>query len=225
MTTLDWPVVRVLGKQRYLFGSLVLLLLVGPLTGSADRPGPNLVMYAVLTLVVITGPLAVSRSRASLAFTFALALLMLVPGLFSTVVDVVTFWIFSTALGVVFFSFLTVLIIRDLLFVSASVDSETLWAAVNVYLLVGIVFAFTYSAIALADPTTFVGKFMDSPLQDQIYGFIYFSFITLTTLGYGDLTPNNTVVGTLTYIEALIGQLYVAIMIARLVALYVARKE
>ena len=47
----------------------------------------------------------------------------------------------------------------------------------------------------------------------------------MTTLGFGDITPNNMGVGTLTYLEAVIGQLYVAIMIARLVGLYISRKD
>ena len=88
----------------------------------------------------------------------------------------------------------------------------------------GAVLRLLYAAIAVYDPTAFTGKFMDSPLRDQIYGFIYFSFVTLTTLGYGDITPNNIMVGTLTYMEALFGQLYVAIMIARLVGLYAVKK-
>lgn len=71
----------------------------------------------------------------------------------------------------------------------------------------------------------FVGKITNAPLRDQMYGFVYFSFVTLTTLGYGDITPNNIVVGTATYFEALIGQLYVAIMIARLVGLYSVRNN
>jgi hypothetical protein len=56
-------------------------------------------------------------------------------------------------------------------------------------------------------------------------GFIYFSFVTLTTLGYGDITPSQTWVSTLNYLEAVIGQLYVAIVIARLVSLYLAKRD
>ena len=97
--------------------------------------------------------------------------------------------------------------------------------AVNVYILVGLFFAFLYAAVAFADPQMFVGKITNAPLRDQMYGFVYFSFVTLTTLGYGDITPNNIIVGTLTYMEALIGQLYVAIMIARLVGLYSVRNN
>jgi len=96
--------------------------------------------------------------------------------------------------------------------------------AVNVYILTGLLFAFLYAGVATFDPSAFTGKFMDSPLRDQLYGFVYFSFVTLTTLGYGDLTPNNIIVGTLTYMEALFGQLYVAIMIVRLVGLYATKK-
>ena len=66
---------------------------------------------------------------------------------------------------------------------------------------------------------------MDESIGNQTYGFIYFSFVTITTLGYGDLTPNNFARGTLAYLEALFGQLYIAIMVARLVGVYGTRPQ
>jgi hypothetical protein len=54
---------------------------------------------------------------------------------------------------------------------------------------------------------------------------VYFSFVTMTTLGYGDITPGNTLTGTFVYIEAIVGQLYLAIMMARLVGLYIASRQ
>ena len=96
--------------------------------------------------------------------------------------------------------------------------------AVNVYVLIVIFFAFFYAVLSLLEPNAFIGKFMDQPLRDQVFGFVYFSFVTLTTLGFGDITPSGAFVATLTYLEALIGQLYVAIMIARLVGLYLTRR-
>jgi len=54
---------------------------------------------------------------------------------------------------------------------------------------------------------------------------MYFSFATLTTVGYGDIHPNNPATGSLCAAEALIGQLYLAIMIARLVGLYAAQRS
>ena len=54
---------------------------------------------------------------------------------------------------------------------------------------------------------------------------IYYSFVTMTTLGYGDITPKIHVAATLAYVQALIGQLYVAILIARLVSMYSTQSD
>ncbi len=117
------------------------------------------------------------------------------------------------------------LLVYELLIDDAKVDAETLWAAVNIYVLLGLCFAFWYAALSQFEPGLFEGKFVNEPLRDQLRGFIYFSFVTITTLGYGDITPRTMGAATLTYLEALIGQLYIAIMIARLVGLYAARKD
>jgi voltage-gated potassium channel len=100
------------------------------------------------------------------------------------------------------------------------VSAETLWAAINVYVLMGVLFAFLYTFVAMVEPAAFTGDALlgDGRLSGQT--FIYFSFVTMTTLGFGDITPNMQLSATLVYVQALIGQLYVAIMIARLVALY-----
>lgn len=219
---LDWPIVRALGKQHYLCAALAIFMLTGPVVGPAATPASRLIMYAVMILIFITGPLAASRTRGHLLFATILGGGMVLTGLSSSLFEqVVPFPVFF---GTLFFAFLAWLVGHQLLQVSTDVNADTLWMAVNVYTLTGLFFAFLYAAIAVYDPTAFTGKFMDSPLRDQIYGFIYFSFVTLTTLGYGDITPNNIMVGTLTYMEALFGQLYVAIMIARLVGLYAVKK-
>ncbi len=62
-------------------------------------------------------------------------------------------------------------------------------------------------------------------MRQQLVGYVYFSFVTLSTLGYGDITPGNLLTGTFTYIEAILGQLYLAIMMARLVGLYIANRQ
>ncbi len=62
-------------------------------------------------------------------------------------------------------------------------------------------------------------------MRQQLVGYVYFSFVTLSTLGYGDITPGNLLTGTFTYIEAILGQLYLAMMIARLVGLYIIKRQ
>ena len=220
----DWPIVRALGHQRYLALSLLAFLCVMPLTDDQGYGG-RLLRYIVLTLVFVTGPLAVASKRWTLFVTFALALLVLLPGLASAVGDIEAAYRYSLLAGILFFSFLAALLTYELLIRNTVVNAETLWGAVNIYVLMGLCFAFWYAALALFEPGLFDGKFMGHALQDQLMGFIYFSFVTITTLGYGDITPTTTGVATLTYLEALIGQLYIAIMIARLVGLYAARDK
>jgi hypothetical protein len=157
--------------------------------------------------------------------TLAMAFLVLLPGLASTLGEFEAAYLYSLLAGILFFSFLAGLLIYELLIHDTKVDAETLWGAVNIYVLMGLCFAFWYAALSLFEPGLFTGKFMNEPLEGQLMGFIYFSFVTITTLGYGDITPSTTGVATLTYLEALIGQLYVAIMIARLVGLYAARQD
>jgi len=148
----------------------------------------------------------------------------LLPGIASILGDYQIAHSYSMLAGILFFGFLALLISKELLTDDTAVDSETLWGAVNVYVLIGLCFAFAYAALATFQPDLFTGKFIDQSSREQLFGYIYFSFVTLTTLGYGDITPNSTGVATLTYLEAVIGQLYIAIMLARLVGLYITRK-
>jgi hypothetical protein len=220
----NFAVVRVLGHQRYLALSLLAFLCIAPFTH--DRAdGSRLLTYAVLTLVFITGPLAVARTRGQLIATVVLALLVLLPGLASARGQFEEAYRYSLLAGILFFSFLAGLLIREFLIEDTEVNSETLWGAVNIYILIGLCFAFWYAALSLFIPGLFSGNFMVEPHRNQLMGFVYFSFVTLTTLGYGDITPSVTWVATLSYLEAVIGQLYVAIVIARLVSLYLAKRD
>ncbi len=90
--------------------------------------------------------------------------------------------------------------------------------AVIVYLLSGLAFALIYHSIyIIVGPSAFNGL-----VSAQRTEFMYFSLTTLTTLGYGDLTPVNEYARSLTGLEALYGQLYPAILIARLVSMEIS---
>ena len=74
-------------------------------------------------------------------------------------------------------------------------------------------------------PGSFTGleEFMNQP--DDVLYFLYFSFVTMTTLGYGDISPITSYAMTATYLEAVFGQLYLAIMVARLVGMYIGERQ
>src|SRR5215813_11347576 len=94
----------------------------------------------------------------------------------------------------------------------AKVDAEHLFAALSSYLLAGIYFGLLYWALEQLRPGTFVAATAFSKT-----GGIYFSFVTLATLGYGDIVPKTDVARGLAILEAVGGQLYIAVTIARLV--------
>jgi Ion channel len=100
-----------------------------------------------------------------------------------------------------------------------SVDAEHLHAALSAYLLAGIFFGLFYWVLEQIRPGTFVAAGGFSRMSA-----IYFSFVTLATLGYGDIVPRTDVARGLAIIEGVGGQLFLAVMVARLVSLYAGVK-
>ena len=95
------------------------------------------------------------------------------------------------------------------------------------YLLMGLTWATAYSWIERSNP----GSFVINPANDlgatgmQWFDSIHFSFVTLTTLGYGEITPVSSLARSLSFLEAAAGVLYVAFFVARLVSGYMTKEE
>jgi voltage-gated potassium channel len=98
-----------------------------------------------------------------------------------------------------------------------TVTVETIYGALSVYLLIGLFFAFTDSVVGSFTPFFVVAG--NYTLKD----YIYFSFVTLTTLGFGDLVPRGDLSRTLVIIEAMLGQVYLVTVVALLVSNYIRR--
>jgi voltage-gated potassium channel len=107
-------------------------------------------------------------------------------------------------------------------FSSGPVDRERLAAALGLYLLVGLIFALIFTVIAELKPGSFhfaaarPEEFLARPLADMVY----YSFVTLATLGYGDIVPLSPSARGLAVLEAIVGQMYLVVVVARLVSLY-----
>jgi hypothetical protein len=103
------------------------------------------------------------------------------------------------------------------------VNAEVMYAGISVYLLLGLSWMFAYQLAArLGNPLHPAFAFNAGPAGQSMDGFTsyYFSFVTLTTVGYGDITPVSNGARALAALEAMTGTLYVAVLISRLVALY-----
>lgn len=109
-------------------------------------------------------------------------------------------------------------------FKSTRITRETIAGAICAYLLIGAMWAHVFSIVENVSPGSFADNSIEAdaasgpePIRDQSDRFTYFSFVTLTTLGYGDITPLTRPAKNLAALEAIFGQLYLAVLIARLV--------
>jgi hypothetical protein len=100
-------------------------------------------------------------------------------------------------------------------FKQEKVTGETIMGALCIYVLIGMIFATLDYGIQLASGTYFAQPGPHGP-QD----FVYFSYITMATVGYGDLTPAPGLPRTTSALEALVGQIFLVVLVARLVAMY-----
>jgi voltage-gated potassium channel len=101
------------------------------------------------------------------------------------------------------------------------VNAQSITGAVCIYLLFGIFFMFLYSAVALLDSSPFFAQGTDGTRSLRLY----FSYVTLATLGYGDYTPAGDLGHTMSIVEALFGQLYLVTVLALLVSRLQGRRQ
>jgi hypothetical protein len=101
-------------------------------------------------------------------------------------------------------------------FAGEGVDLEVVLGALCAYLLIGSYFAFLYRAIAIASESPFFAQ----PGADTMLNYVYFSFVTLTTTGYGDISPAYGPGRMVAVVEAIIGQLYLVSVVAIVVSAY-----
>jgi ion channel len=190
-------------------GLLVVVLFVLPPLVERTGRRRSLLLDVGFTLLLLAGVAALSVKPAARAALFAVV----------AVATAVRWAAFSpeatAAAGLVSVVAMTLVVLAKT-FRAGPVNVHRIQGAVAAYLLFGLAWALAYEIVDLLGGGAFAGPVSAEPGR---YHFIYFSFVTLTTVGYGDLTPVHPVARSLAVAEALIGQLYPAILLARLVSL------
>lgn len=105
------------------------------------------------------------------------------------------------------------------------ITANTLLGAICGYLLLGLTWSYVYMAMVSLNPNAFSDHVVTQTVRQQAEHFTYYSFVTLTTLGYGDITPVSSLARTFSWLEAVTGQVYLAVWISQLVGLQVAQKR
>jgi hypothetical protein len=190
-----------------------------------ELKGGDIIVSILLSLVLISAVLAVSNRRS----TLVVAVLLAIPAIIGRWIDhfrphIVPPAVFLIA-GLVLVAFVVINLLRFVLR-APSVNAEVLCAGISAYLMLGLAWTMAYW---LVDQLTPGGAFSfntnaGTRSMNGFTGF-YFSFITLSTVGYGDITPVSRIARWLSAMEAMTGLLYVAVLIARLVALYSSPKS
>jgi hypothetical protein len=218
------PNVIVEARFRLLLGILLSLFVVLPIFEF------RLLLDAILTtLVVVTLVLVIDTAK--------LLKVALVFALFSIVSNWAALWVNSTTVKLLgssaelIFLILLASVILNEVFRAQHINIETISGAICVYLLMGLMWSHVYTITELIEPNSFnnLGFNAHEPLDSDWISKLslqlnYYSFVTLSTLGYGDITPVTRVAKSFATLEAILGQLYLAVLIARLVGQQVKRK-
>ncbi len=106
------------------------------------------------------------------------------------------------------------------------VNSNLISATLCLYLIIGLLWGTTYSILEFMVPGSFKGDILaeGSAVSGQLHYFYYFSYVTLTTLGYGDILPRTRQAAALCQAEAILGQFFTAVLVARLVGIQVSQQ-
>ena len=225
MGKIEWPKFGFLG----LLICLVSVMVVAPFL---QKYSPNLpVLRLFLTAALLFSIYAFMREKRALIIASLLAVPAFASNWASYFFNTPTTHFIKDTFSALFFGYITVTILFGI-FKKRTITSDLIYGSICVYLLIGLAWAYVYSALENIFPGSF--NFASNHLQanpslngDQIPVslFIYYSYVTLTTLGYGDITPMTPPAQSIAILEAITGQFYLAILVARLVGIYLSNKS
>jgi amino acid transporter len=162
------------------------------------------------------------QGRRSLAVVVLLVLLILY---WLGIYDVIQFSRLGAYLLFIFyFSLLIYSYIREISRFQ-KVTLEVLFSALCLYLIVGLFWGSLYTLLNELHPGSYSGTLLENTTDSQLHVFNYFSMVTLTTLGYGDITPQTAGAGSLCQMEAIVGQFFTAVIVGWLVGNTIITEE
>ena len=207
----------------YMLAALLAFLILSPLAQIFFPQNAAIIINFTFTITIVIGVWSLIDNRKWFLFGLGLAALSLLLSLLEFFYSSQSIYIASILVLLFFLINSLVLAIKHILF-GPKIDANKIVGSITIYLLIGIIWALLYGLVE----EVFTGSFEGTHLAEdgsRFWDLIYFSFVTLTTLGYGDILPVNTYARTLAYMEAIVGQFYIAILVASLVSAHLHERK
>lgn len=207
-------------KDKFLFlliSILCLLVFVPIFRGFVEI---RILTNIFMTTTLISGVYAVNKKRHVLLTAVFLAMPFLASMWTGIFLKIPSLFLVGECFGILFTCFIIITIL-SILFGEQEVTTNVIYGSIVVYLLIAIMWAFIYSVLDIIQPGSFaIGE---RQVEAGRLLFIYFSFVTITTLGYGDITPVTAPANSFAILEAVIGQIYLVVTVARLVGINISQ--
>jgi hypothetical protein len=176
-------------------------------------------------VIILFSLYAISSRKPILKIALILALILIIENWFFKFSQTSNTWAITNYMtSLLFLSIITYSVIDNLL-AHKEITTNTLLGAISGYILLGFIWIFFYMIISILDPNSFSNTLESGTTHQRLLQFAYYSFVSLVTLGYGDILAVSNLARTLSWLEAILGQTYLAVWIAQLVGLRTTHKD
>ncbi len=211
------------GNFVYMLIGLLVFLLLAPAITQYFPTGSTIIIQLAFMSVMVIGVWSFEGDTKWFIAGISLAILGVILSITNFFFESRVIFLTSLANILAFCVLSAVDAMKQILF-SGRITTNKLIGSVCIYLLLGLIWGLIYIFIAEVSPDAFKGLTLSSDLSST-WEYIYYSFVTLTTLGYGDISPVNAYARVLAYLEAIAGQLYIAILVASLVGAHIVDQQ
>lgn len=207
----------------YLTVGIVTLLFIGAIADQFESVISHQVVQAFSVINIVTGIYGFKSEKMWFHSTIGVTALIIMIIIIGVALELMQWYYLHLVLLFSFYLWAIYLAAKQVLF-AGDVDVNRIVGAICIYLLMGLLWTLMYLFIAQAIPGSFNG--IEQMLwYDNFANVAYYSFVTLTTLGYGDISPVAPIARFLVYMEAVVGVFYMAVLVASLIGVGVTKSQ
>lgn len=207
----------------YLLVALLIFVVIVPIANDLGALSLRVSRILGLSCLLAIGIWSLRSSKRLFAAGMAAVIVGIVLNVLSAARESETLQIASMLAMFVFLSLAIFDALRQVA-VGNDISLNRIVGAVCIYLLLGVIWSIVYAVVEFAQPGSFRGL-TGTVGTAWVPDWLYFSFVTITTLGYGDITPLSQTAKSLAFAEAIVGQFYIAVLVAGLVSAYISAKR